>query len=73
MHNGIIENFLPLKEFLLKQGKTFRSETDTEVIANLLEYYYEQENDLMKGRPPDARRIEAAMRSASSAPTGRIP
>mgnify|MGYP000163051394 FL=1 len=38
VHNGIIENFLPLKEFLLKQGKTFRSETDTEVIANLLEY-----------------------------------
>lgn len=34
VHNGIIENFLPLKEFLLKQGKTFRSETDTEVIAN---------------------------------------
>lgn len=33
VHNGIIENFLPLKEFLLKQGKTFRSETDTEVIA----------------------------------------
>lgn len=55
VHNGIIENFLPLKEFLLKQGKTFRSETDTEVVANLLEYYYEQENDLMKGRPPDAR------------------
>ena len=39
VHNGIIENFLPLKEFLLKQGKSFRSETDTEVIANLLEYY----------------------------------
>ena len=59
VHNGIIENFLPLKEFLLKQGKTFRSETDTEVIANLLEYYYEQENDLMK--------------AVRSAPTGRIP
>ena len=60
VHNGIIENFLPLKEFLLKQGKTFRSETDTEVIANLLEYYYEQENDLMKAVRLTLGRIEGS-------------
>ena len=47
VHNGIIENYLPLKEFLLKNGKTFVSETDTEVIANLLEYFYEWEGDLL--------------------------
>lgn len=46
VHNGIIENYLVLKEFLLAQGKTFLSDTDTEVAANLLEYYYEQEGDL---------------------------
>ena len=46
VHNGIIENYLALKEFLLAQGKTFFSDTDTEVAANLLEYYYEREGDL---------------------------
>lgn len=47
VHNGIIENYLSLKEFLLKQGKTFHSDTDTEVAANLLEYCYEQEGDFL--------------------------
>ena len=46
VHNGIIENFLPLKEFLLKQGKTFRSETDTEVIVHLLDMYYTGDGNL---------------------------
>ncbi len=48
VHNGIIENYLTLKEFLTAQGKTFLSDTDTEVAANLLEYYYEQEGDLLR-------------------------
>ena len=39
-HNGIIENYEPLKKWLLKEGKTFRSETDTEVLANLIGYFY---------------------------------
>ena len=46
VHNGIIENYLTLKEFLLEQGKTFSSDTDTEVAANLMEYCYEREGDL---------------------------
>lgn len=46
VHNGIIENYLSLKEFLLAHGKTFTSDTDTEVVANLLEYYYEKKGDL---------------------------
>ena len=37
IHNGIIENFLPLKEELAAKGHTFRSDTDTEVVAHLLE------------------------------------
>ena len=47
VHNGIIENYLPLKEFLIKNGKQFVSDTDTEVVANLLEYFYEWEDDLL--------------------------
>jgi glucosamine--fructose-6-phosphate aminotransferase (isomerizing) len=37
VHNGIVENFVELKEELLAEGATFRSDTDTEVIANLVE------------------------------------
>jgi glucosamine--fructose-6-phosphate aminotransferase (isomerizing) len=46
IHNGIIENYLELKKMLIKEGKTFRSETDTEVIAYLIEEFYE--GDLLK-------------------------
>ena len=41
IHNGIIENYLALREELQAKGYVFKSETDTEVIVNLLEYYYE--------------------------------
>ena len=41
VHNGIIENYLKLKEELLAKGHEFTSETDTEVVAHLLEDYYE--------------------------------
>lgn len=40
VHNGIIENFLLLREELENNGFIFRSETDTETVANLIEYYY---------------------------------
>lgn len=40
VHNGIIENYLELKEKLIRKGYTFDSETDTEVVAKLLDYYY---------------------------------
>ncbi len=40
VHNGIIENYLYLRDYLMNKGKRFASETDTEVIAQLLEYYY---------------------------------
>ena len=39
VHNGIINNFLVIKEFLISKSYTFYSETDSEVIANLIEYY----------------------------------
>ena len=41
VHNGIIENYIKLKEWLKGKGYTFCSETDTEVIPNLIDYYYE--------------------------------
>jgi len=40
VHNGIIENYLSLKEELEKKGHTFKSETDTEVLVHLIEEYY---------------------------------
>lgn len=40
VHNGIIENYLPLKEKLITKGYSFVSQTDTEVLARLLDYYY---------------------------------
>ena len=46
VHNGIIENYVEIKEFLISQGVHFRSETDTEVVAQLLEYYYNQTGDI---------------------------
>lgn len=42
LHNGIIENYKPLKDFLVSQGYTFLSETDTEVAAHLLNYEYKK-------------------------------
>ncbi len=40
VHNGIIENYIPLKKKLTDKGYEFKSETDTEVLAHLLDYYY---------------------------------
>lgn len=40
VHNGIIENYLALKNHLIRRGVEFVSDTDTEVVAQLLEYYY---------------------------------
>ncbi len=41
VHNGIVENYLPLKEQLQREGHSFTTETDTEVIAHLVEKYFE--------------------------------
>lgn len=43
VHNGIIENYAALKRSLMERGVQFSSQTDTEVIAQLLEYYYEDD------------------------------
>lgn len=41
VHNGIIENYMKLKTRLIQKGYSFQSQTDTEVVAQLLDYYYE--------------------------------
>ena len=48
VHNGIIENYALLREQLTKKGYTFRSQTDTEVVAQLLAYYYAASHDLFE-------------------------
>ena len=50
VHNGIIENFNELRNFLLENGYTFYSQTDTEIIPNLIHYYFykDTENDDLK-------------------------
>lgn len=46
VHNGIIENYMQLKEFLAEKGYTFASQTDSEIVACLLDYYYSERNPL---------------------------
>jgi len=41
VHNGIIENYLQLKSGLISEGYQFMSDTDTEVLVNLIEYFYD--------------------------------
>ncbi len=48
VHNGIIENYMELKTQLIQKGYTFRSETDTEVVAQLLDYYYDKCGDFFE-------------------------
>lgn len=48
VHNGIIENFAELKNFLQEQGYSFYSDTDTEVAVNLIEYHYRKDKDILK-------------------------
>ncbi len=45
VHNGIIENYAELKSDLIKKGYTFQSATDTEVLVNLIEYFYKNVDD----------------------------
>ncbi len=47
VHNGIIENYLSLKEQLITDGQIFRSDTDTEVIAHLIQNFLKETNDLV--------------------------
>ena len=69
VHNGIIENYLYLKQHLMRRGVQFVSETDTEVVAQMLEYY--DKGDILETIEKVISKVRAAMRSASSVPTTR--
>jgi len=58
VHNGIIENYLHLKEWLIGKGYSFVSDTDTEVIAHLVNFYYE--GDLLQAVRDTLRRLEGS-------------
>jgi glucosamine--fructose-6-phosphate aminotransferase (isomerizing) len=60
VHNGIIENEARLREKLEKKGIHFHSETDTEVVANLVGYYYSKYNDFLRAIRKAVSRIEGS-------------
>ena len=57
VHNGVIENYMALKEKLIRLGKSFSSQTDSEAAANLIEYYYENGYDF----PAAVRQAQARL------------
>lgn len=60
VHNGIIENYTKLKEWLQSQGVVFRSQTDTEVVAHLINYYYKQFNDIFQAVIYSLKKLEGS-------------
>jgi glutamine---fructose-6-phosphate transaminase (isomerizing) len=62
VHNGIIENYSTLKKWLMDQGVAFVSETDTEVVANLIGYFYKN-GDSKSDKTPD-NKLEWAVQRA---------
>ena len=58
VHNGIIENYLYLREYLQSKGYVFTTETDSEVVAKLLDYYYD--NDPIEAISKTINRLEGA-------------
>ncbi|MHC4952050.1 MAG: glutamine--fructose-6-phosphate transaminase (isomerizing) [Planctomycetota bacterium] len=65
VHNGIIENYAILKKWLIKEGCTFKSDTDTEVVANLIGYFYEHNRARNGDNAPDeCNRFEWAVQQA---------
>ncbi|MFB5599812.1 MAG: glutamine--fructose-6-phosphate transaminase (isomerizing) [Nitrososphaeraceae archaeon] len=60
VHNGIIDNYKQLKIELQKKGHRFRSETDSEVIAHLIESYYSKHNDVKLAIIDTCRRLKGS-------------
>jgi glucosamine--fructose-6-phosphate aminotransferase (isomerizing) len=60
VHNGIVENFLELRNELSEQGVEFSSETDTEVIVHLIERYLEEQDDLAEAVRRTLERLQGA-------------
>jgi glucosamine--fructose-6-phosphate aminotransferase (isomerizing) len=60
VHNGIIENYAKLRDFLSSKGYRFRSETDTEVAVNLIAHFYDESGDIKLAVAQAARRMEGS-------------
>ncbi|WP_369283780.1 glutamine--fructose-6-phosphate transaminase (isomerizing) [Oscillibacter sp. GMB15532] len=60
VHNGIIENYMEIKEHLQKLGIKFTSDTDSEVVAQLLEFHYNECHNMMEAVGRVLRRIEGS-------------
>jgi len=65
VHNGIIENYATLKKWLINEGCSFASDTDTEVIANLMGYFYGGDNNRNgQSRPKGCNKFEWAVQQS---------
>jgi glucosamine--fructose-6-phosphate aminotransferase (isomerizing) len=62
IHNGVIENYAQIKGFLLGKGYTFKSETDTEVLCNLIAYHYAKESPNRNGHSAFLEAVRKALR-----------
>ena len=60
VHNGIIENYLELKEFLKKEGYTFSSQTDSELIAHMLDFFLNQGNSMIESMYLTREKLDGA-------------
>ncbi len=60
VHNGVIENYRALRNRLIQQGFTFKSETDTEVVANLLEYHFRLDNEVISAIRKSVEELEGS-------------
>ena len=65
VHNGIIENYLELKEKLIQAGYTFESETDSEVIAHLLHQHFQSKGDLLAAMHEAIKELDGAFAIAA--------
>ncbi len=60
VHNGIIENYIEIKEMLIKEGYSFVSETDTETVAQLIDFYYKKSGDFLDAVFTATKNIDGA-------------
>ena len=60
VHNGIIENYIELKDYLKKEGYSFSSQTDSELIAHMLEYFLNQGNTMIDSMYLTKEKLEGA-------------
>ena len=60
VHNGIIENYVEIRDFLMAKGYEFKSETDTEVVCQLMAYYYAECGDAFEAVFKVIHRVEGA-------------